>query len=190
MKAQNKNSPKRPQESGWRKRSIVLVGMMGSGKTTVGKRLAARLQWSFADTDAEIEEAAGMPISEIFERFGEAHFRDGERRVIRRIMRTRRKVIATGGGAFCDPETRKLILARSTAIWLDAEIDVLAARVGRRKTRPLLANRDPKEVLTELMEVRRPLYAEAPIRIVSGNGPPDDVVEAIIEKLNMLDKDA
>ena len=112
----------------WRRRPIVLVGLMGSGKTTVGKRLAAKLRWPFVDADAAIEEAAQMPISEIFARFGEPHFRDGERRVIARLMDGGHKVIATGGGAFVDPETRALILAEGTAVWLDASIDTLAAR--------------------------------------------------------------
>jgi shikimate kinase len=161
---------------------------MGSGKTTVGKRLAARLHWPFVDADAEIEAAAQMPISEIFARFGEAHFRDGERRVIARLMerdgRAHARVIATGGGAFVDPATRALILADATAIWLDASIDTLAARVSKRATRPLLVGRDPKAVLTELLDKRAPCYRQAPIHIVSANGPHEDTVNAILEALN------
>lgn len=164
---------------------------MGSGKTTVGKRLAARLSWPFTDADAEIEAAARMPISEIFARFGEPHFRDGERRVIARLIedgtgRDRPGVIATGGGAFVDPSTRALILDKATAVWLDAEIDTLVARVSRRSHRPLLTGRDPRAVLTELMAVRRPCYAEAPIRIISGQGPHEDSVTAILEALDRL----
>ncbi|MGQ5702304.1 shikimate kinase [Sandaracinobacteroides sp. A072] len=168
----------------WRKRPIVLVGLMGSGKSTVGKRLAARLKWPFVDADTEIEVAAAMPISEIFARFGEPHFRDGERRVIQRLMEGGHKVIATGGGAFVDPETRALILAEGTAIWLDAPIDVLVQRVAKRDHRPLLVGRDPHQVLSELMAVRAPCYSQAPIRIVSGNGPHELAVEAILQELN------
>jgi shikimate kinase len=175
----------------WRQRPIVLVGLMGSGKTTVGKRLAARLDWPFVDADAEIETAAQMPIAEIFARFGEAHFRDGERRVIARLMAGAASaspcVIATGGGAFVDPETRALILSEGTAIWLDASIDTLASRVSKRNTRPLLIGKDPKTVLTELMAVRAPCYSEAPIHIVSANGPHEDTVTAILGELDRRD---
>ena len=167
----------------WRRRPIVLVGLMGSGKTTVGKRLAARLHWPFVDADAEIEAAAQMPISEIFARFGEPHFRDGERRVISRLMESGHRVIATGGGAFVDTETRALILREGTAVWLDAAIETLVARVARRNHRPLLVGKDPAQVLSELMEVRRPFYAEAPLRVVSANGPHEDTVNAILSLL-------
>jgi shikimate kinase len=165
---------------------------MGSGKTTVGKRLATRLGWPFVDADTEIEAAAQMPISEIFARFGEAHFRDGERRVIARLMegsRTGRQppVIATGGGAFVDPGTRALILAEATAVWLDASIDTLVARVSKRNTRPLLIGRDPKQVLSELLEKRSACYSEAPIRIVSANGPHEETVTAILDVLTTGD---
>lgn len=181
-------TPQPGPRADWRRRPIVLVGLMGSGKTTVGKRLAARLNWPFVDADAEIEAAAQMPISEIFARFGEAHFRDGERRVIARLMerpegRSGARVIATGGGAFVDPETRALILAEATAIWLDASIDVLASRVSRRNTRPLLIGKDPKLVLAELMEKRAPCYSQAPIHIVSANGPHEETVTAILDAL-------
>jgi shikimate kinase len=176
----------------WRQRPIVLVGLMGSGKTTVGKRLAACLHWPFVDADAEIEAAAQMPISEIFARFGEAHFRDGERRVIARLMdgrngRSGACVIATGGGAFVDPETRALILSEATAIWLDASIDILAARVSKRNTRPLLVGKDPRVVLAELMEKRAPCYRQAPIHIVSANGPHEETVTMILDALNRRD---
>ncbi len=167
----------------WRRRPIVLVGLMGSGKTTVGKRLAARLRWPFVDADAAIEEAAQMPISEIFARFGEPHFRDGERRVIARLMDGGHKVIATGGGAFVDAETRALILAEGTAVWLDASIDTLAARVAKRSHRPLLIGKDPRQVLGELMAVRAPCYRQAPIHIVSADGPHEDSVTAILDAL-------
>lgn len=160
---------------------------MGSGKTTVGRRLGARLRWPFVDADAEIEAAASMPISEIFARFGEPHFRDGERRVIARLMDSGPRVIATGGGAFVDPETRALILAKGTAIWLDADIDTLVGRVAKRGNRPLLVGRDPRVVLTELMVARRPAYAEAPIRIVSASGPHEVTVDSIALALKQRD---
>jgi shikimate kinase len=167
-------------------RSIVLVGTMGVGKTTVGRRLAARLRLPFVDADQEIEAAAGMTISEIFERFGEPHFRDGERRVIARLIAGAPQVIATGGGAFINPDTRALILERATAVWLDADVKVLADRVsrtGRRDTRPLLVGRDPLEVLTQLAETRNPIYALAPIHVRSQPLPHEATVEAIIEAL-------
>src|SRR6476620_10354207 len=123
-------------------RSIVLVGLMGAGKTTVGRRLAKRLGLAFADSDEEIEKAADQKIADIFERFGEPSFRDGERRVVRRLIEGPPKVIATGGGAFVDSETRALILERCIAIWLTAEPETLAERVKRRDTRPLLRDSD------------------------------------------------
>lgn len=172
-----------PVDSGWRNRPIVLVGMMGSGKTTVGKRLATRLDLPFFDADAEVEAAATIPISEIFARFGEAHFREGERRVIARLMEYGPCVIATGGGAFCDARTRALILQRGTAIWLDADIATLVARVSRRNHRPLLVGKDPKTVLGELASVRNPLYAQAHLRIESRNVPHEHTVETILERL-------
>ena len=167
----------------WHGKPIVLVGLMGVGKTTVGRRLAARLALPFADADHEIEAAAGMTVAEIFERFGEAHFRDGERRVIARLIDGSPKVIATGGGAFIHPETRALILDQATAVWLRAEPRVLADRVRRRDTRPLLRGRDPLAVLSELARVRDPVYAEAPIRVESRQAPHDATVNAILEAI-------
>ncbi|RDE06464.1 shikimate kinase [Sphingomonas aracearum] len=164
-------------------RPIVLVGLMGVGKSTVGRRLAARLRLPFVDADNEIEAAAGMSVAEIFERFGEAHFRDGERRVIQRLIDGTPKVIATGGGAFINPETRALILAQSTAVWLDARIDVLVERVRRRNHRPLLKDRNPAEVLRELAAVRNPIYAEAPIHVSSHQAPHEHTVVAILKAL-------
>ncbi|MFZ4688857.1 MAG: shikimate kinase [Polymorphobacter sp.] len=164
-------------------RPITLVGLMGAGKTTVGRRLAARLRLPFVDADAEIETASGMTIAEIFERFGEAHFRDGERRVIARLIDGSPKVIATGGGAFIQPDTRALILERTLAVWLDADIATLVERVRRRNTRPLLIDRDPGEVLAALAAVRNPIYAEAPIRISSKSTPHSETVSAIITAL-------
>ena len=170
-------------EPGWTGKPIVLVGMMGAGKTTVGRRLAQRLDLPFADADAEIETAAGMSISDIFDRFGEAYFRDGERRVIARLIDGTPKVIATGGGAFAQEPTRALILDQAIAVWLDAKPDVLADRVRRRDTRPLLRGRDPEEAIIELAAVRNPFYAMAPIRVESVAAPHDATVNAILKAL-------
>ncbi len=156
---------------------------MGVGKTTIGRRLARRLDVAFVDADHEIETAAGMSVSEIFERFGEAHFRDGERRVIARLIDGVPRIIATGGGAFMNADTRALILGQATAVWLDSDIATLAERVGRRNDRPLLAGRDARQVLTELAAVRNPVYALAPIHVTSHPAPHEETVDAIIEKL-------
>ena len=163
---------------------IVLVGLMGVGKTTVGKRLAGRLGLSFIDADHAIEEAAGLSVADIFERFGEAHFRDGERRVIARLIEGDPKVIATGGGAFIQDETRALILERAIAVWLDADIDILAERVTRRQgTRPLLKDRDPHKTLAELAAIRNPIYACAPIHVRSHAQPHEIAVDDILKAL-------
>ncbi|WP_340265157.1 shikimate kinase [Sphingobium mellinum] len=162
---------------------IVLIGMMGVGKSTVGRRLAARLGLTFVDADEEIEKAAGMTITEMFERYGEAYFRDGERRVIARLLDGEPKVIATGGGAFMQDETRTLILEHATAIWLDADIDILVDRVSRREGRPLLKGKDPREVLTRLAAQRNPVYALAPIHVKSIAAPHDVAVDRILEQL-------
>lgn len=167
----------------WAGQPIVLVGLMGAGKSTVGRRLAAKLDLPFVDADAEIEAAAGMSIADIFERFGEPYFRDGERRVIARLMDGTARVIATGGGAFVDDRTRQAILSSALAVWLDAKPAVLADRVMRRDTRPLLRGRDPLEVLEELARVRNPLYALAPIRVFSHRAPHDATVNAILKAL-------
>ncbi len=166
------------------RRPIVLVGLMGVGKSTVGRRLAARLHLPFVDADREIEAAAGLKISDIFARFGEEGFRDGERRVIARLIDGRPKVVATGGGAFMNEKTRALILERSIAIWLDADIDVLVERVGRRDDRPLLHGRDAREILTELAAARNPIYALAPIHVRSEPLPHDATVDAILKVLS------
>ncbi len=162
---------------------IVLVGLMGVGKSTVGKRLAARMGLPFVDADTEIEAAAGMSIADIFERFGEPYFRDGERRVIARLMDGQRKVIATGGGAFINAETRALILASSVAVWLRASIDVLADRVRRRDTRPLLRDKNAHEVLTDLAAVRDPIYALAHVHVHSNHAPHEATVKAILKAI-------
>ena len=167
----------------WDGRPIVLVGLMGAGKSTVGRRLATRLGLPFVDADSEIEAAAGMSVSDIFARFGEPYFRDGERRVIARLMDGKPKVIATGGGAFVNDATRTQILSDALAIWLDAPVEVLAERVRRRDTRPLLRDKDPVTVLRELAAVRNPLYALAPIRVPSANTPHETTVRAILEAI-------
>ena len=165
------------------RRPIVLVGLMGVGKTTIGRRLAQRLGLPFVDADAEIETASGLTVAEIFARFGEAHFRDGERRVIARLIDGEPKVIATGGGAFIQDDTRAQILARTIAVWLDADIATLVERVRRRDTRPLLMDRDPGDVLTALAAVRNPIYAQAPIHVGSKRGPHAETVDIIIAAL-------
>ena len=167
-------------------RPLVLVGLMGVGKTSVGRRLAAALRFAFVDADEAIERAAQMAIPEIFERYGEPYFRAGERRVIARLIDEagRGTVIATGGGAFADPETRALILARAIAIWLDSDLDTLVERTSRRATRPLLRDGDPREILGRLKAAREPAYAEAPIRVESRLGPHQRTVAAILRELD------
>ena len=162
---------------------IVLVGMMGSGKSSVGRRLAARLHRPFFDADDEIETAAGMRIAEMFDCYGESYFRDGERRVIARLLDHRRSVIATGGGAFAQDDTRAMILERGAAVWLDVPVAVLVDRVARRSHRPLLVGRDPAEVLTELLDRRGPAYAQAPVHVLSDAAPHGRAVDAIIAAL-------
>ena len=166
-------------------RPIVLIGLMGVGKSTVGKRLAARLGLPFVDSDEEIEEVSGYTIPEMFTRFGEASFRDGERRVVKRLIDGGPKVMATGGGVFINPETRAVILARATAVWLDADVDVLAERVRRRDTRPLLQGQDAGEVLTRLAAERRPIYAEAHLHVRTEAVPHARAVEAIMDALRI-----
>lgn len=161
----------------------MLIGLMGAGKSTVGRRLAHRLRLPFVDADVEIEAAAGMTITEIFDRFGEVYFRDGERRVIARLIDGTPKVIATGGGAFINEDTRRLILEEAIAVWLDANPDVLAERVKRRDTRPLLRGRDAGQVLRDLAAVRNPIYAMAPIRVSSHRTPHEATVRAILEAI-------
>jgi len=166
-------------------RPIVLVGLMGVGKSTVGRRLARRLGLPFVDSDSAIEEAAGgASAADVFERYGESDFRDGERRLVARLVEGERRVIATGGGAFVDPETRALLKARAVTIWLDAPVEVLAERTGRRDTRPLLRDGDRAATLARLDSERRPKYAEADIHIRSGDGGHGDVVDAIVAALH------
>ena len=165
-------------------RPVVLVGLMGAGKSTVGRRLAAMLGRDFVDADDAIAAAAGRSIPEIFETFGEAYFRDGERRVIARLMDEAHGVIATGGGAFVDPATRALILDRGIAVWIDCPVETLVERTAKRTNRPLLRNGDPREILTRLAHERAPFYAEAPIRVLSENGPHAETARAILEAID------
>ncbi len=164
-------------------RPIVLVGLMGAGKSTVGKRLARRLGLPFVDSDEEIERAADRSVAEIFDRFGEGSFRDGERRVIARLIEGPPKVIATGGGAFINEETRALILDRCLVIWLDADVETLSERVSRRDHRPLLRDKEPGPVLESLASARNPIYAEAHLHIRSEPAPHERTVQRIVEAL-------
>ena len=165
------------------KRTVALVGMMGAGKSSVGRRLATKLGVPFRDADSEVEAAAGCTISEIFERFGEADFRDGERRVIGRLLAEPPHILVTGGGAFIDPRTRAEIKSHAVSIWLRASVELLVTRVQRRDTRPLLREGDPREILTRLLAQREPIYAEADLLLDSEEGPHSAVVERIIAAL-------
>ncbi|HTR82973.1 MAG TPA: shikimate kinase [Reyranella sp.] len=165
-------------------RTVALVGLMGAGKTAIGKRLAARLGLPFVDADEEIEKAAGCTIAEFFERHGEAEFRAGERRVIARLLDGPQHVLSTGGGAYMDPETRRLMRERALTIWLRAELDVLYDRVKRRGHRPLLKQGpSPRDTLALLMEKRYPVYAEADLTVESTAQPADITTEQVFEAL-------
>jgi|SRR5438477_6101500 len=166
-----------------RGRSIVLVGMMGAGKSSVGRRLAARLGLNFLDADGEIEAAAGMTIPEIFATHGEAYFRSGEARVIARLLEAGSQVLATGGGAFANAETRAAIRAKAVSIWLKADYEVLLRRVKRRTDRPMLKTAHPAETLKRLIDERDPVYAEADLTIVSREVPHDTIVNETLAAL-------
>lgn len=164
-------------------RSIVLVGLMGCGKSSVGRRLASRLGLGFVDADEEIERVAAKTIVEIFTDHGEAYFRDGERRVIARLLASGPQVLATGGGAFINPETRAKIRERGVSVWLRADLPVLMRRVSKRDTRPLLKSGDPEATMRDLMKKRYPVYAEADVTIESRDVPHDVIVNEIIAAL-------
>jgi shikimate kinase len=164
-------------------RSIVLIGLMGAGKTAVGRRLANRLELPFIDADTEIEVAAGASISEIFAEHGESYFRQGERKVIKRLLDGGPQVLATGGGAYMNAETRACIKARGLSVWLKADLKVLLKRVGRRDSRPLLARGDPEKVMKKLIEERYPIYEEADVTVESRDVPHDVIVGAVIDAL-------
>ncbi|HVY89021.1 MAG TPA: shikimate kinase [Hyphomonadaceae bacterium] len=172
-----------PAASGGLARTVALVGLMGVGKSTVGKKLAAELGAPFLDSDEEIEKAAGLSVQEIFDKLGEPEFRRGERRVIERLVNGPPIVLATGGGAYMDAETRALLKDKATTVWLRADIEVIWKRVNRRDTRPLLKRDNPRQVLIDLSAARSPIYAEADIVVESGEGPAADTVKAILEAL-------
>ena len=164
-------------------KTIVLIGMMGAGKSTIGRQVADRLGVAFRDADREIELAAGRTIQEIFAEFGEEHFRSGERRVIARLLEDDPFVLATGGGAFMDAETRAVIKERAISVWLRAEFDVLWARVSKRSHRPLLKTADPQKTLMDLMTARYPTYGTADITVESADAPKDETAEQVITAL-------
>jgi shikimate kinase len=164
-------------------KTLVLVGMMGAGKTSVGRRLASVLGVPFRDADAEIELAAGCTINEIFERYGEPAFRAGERKVIARLLSEPPHVLATGGGAFMDPETRERIKESAISIWLKAHVELLLERVMRKDTRPLLRNTDSRAALERLLKEREPIYSQADITVESDDGPHEAVVRRLLAAL-------
>mgnify|MGYP003351674574 CR=1 FL=1 len=170
-------------------KTLVLIGMMGAGKPSVGKRLASVLGVPFRDADAEIETAAGCTVSEIFERYGEPEFRSGERRVIARLLDDPPHVLATGGGAVMDPETRARIKERGISVWLKADLDLLMDRVLRKDTRPLLRNGDSRATLERLLHQREPFYAQADITVESDAGPHETVVKRILSALDARERE-
>jgi shikimate kinase len=168
------------------KRSVVLVGLMGSGKSTIGKRVASMLGVGFVDSDTEIESVSRMTIPELFERYGEPEFRDLERRVIRRILRSGPKVLATGGGAFMNEQTRKAIARNGVSVWLNAELDVLMERVGRKGNRPLLKTADPRATMQNLMDTRYPVYALAEITVMSRDEKKEVMAGEVVDALAQM----
>jgi len=164
-------------------RTIALVGMMGVGKSTVGRKLAQSLAAPFVDSDEEIEKAAGLSVQEIFAMHGEPEFRRGERRVIERLLNGPQIVLATGGGAYMDATTRALLKEKAVTVWLRADLDLIWKRVNRRDTRPLLKRDNPRQVLADLLAQRAPVYAEADLTVDSGEGPANDAVKTICEAL-------
>ncbi len=164
-------------------RSIVLIGLMGAGKTTIGRRLAKKLKMPFADADTEIEKAAGKTVPEIFDEHGEQYFRDGERRVIDRLLNEHPRILATGGGAYMNADTRTAIARNAVSVWLKADFDLLMKRVRRRSNRPLLKTDDPEAVMHKLIEERYPVYSEANVIVESEDVPHDQIVVACMESL-------
>lgn len=167
-------------------RSVVLVGLMGCGKSAIGRRLAAKLALPFIDADEEIEKAAGKSIEDIFTEHGEPYFRDGERKVLARLLRSGPQVLATGGGAFMNSETREAIAGAGVSVWLRAELPLLLRRVGKRTNRPLLKTGDPQVVLQDLIETRYPVYAHADITVESRDVPHEVIVSEIVSELARL----
>lgn len=166
-------------------RTIALVGLMGVGKSTVGRKLAEMLRAPFVDSDEEIEKAAGLSVQEIFERHGEPEFRRGERRVIERLLNGPPIVLATGGGAYIDPETRALMKEKATTVWLRADLNLVWKRVNRRDTRPLLKRDNPRQVLADLNAARSPIYAEADVVVDSDDAPASEAARAVLQKLGL-----
>jgi len=164
-------------------RSIVLVGLMGAGKTVIGRLLARQLNLPFVDADHEIEAAAGMSIKELFAEHGEAYFRDGERKVIRRILKNGPQILATGGGAIMNDETREAIARRGVTLWLNADLDVLMERVSRRNTRPLLQTADPRAVMKKLLDERYPVYRLSDVHVTSRNVQKQVIVNEAVKAL-------
>lgn len=165
-------------------KTLALIGLMGAGKSAIGRRLATRMNIAFVDADHVIEEAAGCSIPEIFDRWGEDFFRDRERQVIARLLRDPVHVLATGGGAFIQDQTRTLILDRCISVWLRADLDLLVARTGRRNNRPLLAKGEPRDILKRLMDERYPVYAKADIVIDSRDVPPEETADMALAEIN------
>jgi len=183
MNRRTKDSMREDMQRALHGRSLVLIGLMGAGKTTVGRRLAQRLDLPFADADHEIEQAAGKTIPDIFEDHGEEHFRDGERRVIARLLESGQQVIATGGGAYMNEHTRQKINDNAVSIWLRADFNLLMKRVRRRSHRPLLQNADPEAVMRKLIDERYPVYAAADLVVDSRDVPHNAIVKDVIEAL-------
>jgi shikimate kinase len=182
MDEQNALQPKQPAV--WRSRPLVLVGLMGAGKSTIGRRLAKHIGWRFVDSDEEIEAAAHCRIADIFTIHGEPIFRDLEKRVISRLLTEEPLVLATGGGAWMQPAVREVIKAHATSVWLRAELEVLTERVSRRDHRPLLEHGDKREILQKLMHERYPVYEQADVVVDSSQGPHEQVVERVIAALD------
>lgn len=186
MKSPPERKPARKEPDLSCERTVVLVGMMGAGKTTIGRRLAPRLGLRFFDADEEIQRAAGMSVSDLFVAHGEASFRAGEAQVIARLLSGPPHVLATGGGAIMNAETRRLIKTQAISVWIKADVDTLLKRATRRDTRPLLRSGDARETLTRLLDARAPLYAEADLVIESAPGPHSRTVNAIVDALRSL----
>jgi shikimate kinase len=165
------------------KRTVALVGMMGAGKSSLGRRVAGRLEVAFRDADTEIEAAAGCSINDIFDRYGEAAFRDCERKVISRLLQDSPHVLATGGGAFIDEQVRDKLKTAALSVWLDVPVELLVARVSRRDTRPMLRNGNPHEILTRLLAERQPIYAQADLTVTGEDGPHGTGVQRILDAL-------
>jgi shikimate kinase len=183
LEISSENNVKAGDNANWRARPLVLVGLMGAGKSTIGRRLAKQIGWRFVDSDEEIEAAAGCSIADIFSIHGEPIFRDLEKRVIARLLSEEPMVLATGGGAWMQEGVRGIIQSKATSVWLRAELDVLTDRVSKRTHRPLLETGDKREILDNLMSERYPIYALADVIVDSSAGPHEQVVERVIDAL-------